>query len=220
VTFRDRTWTVVGVVANVLQDRIPQVGNRGEAFYVPVAQSPLTNPPFALRAAGDPEALAAEVRQAVWAVNPDQPVAQLRTLDAHVAESLAGPRAISLFLTGMGIIALALAAMGIYGVMAHAVAQQQREIGIRMALGAGRGTVVGMVTRDGMSLAGVGMLLGVPLAYLMHRVVASALDLFVTSLGVGYTAGVAAALGGMAFLATWLPARRASGVQPVAALRD
>jgi predicted permease len=211
---------IVGVVGDILQQRIQLAGQQGEAMYVPVAQSPLRAPVFALRVPGDPTSVAADVRQAVWGVNPDQPVAQLRTLDDFVAESLAGPRAISLFLTAMGLIALLLAAMGIYGVMAHAVAQQQREIGIRMALGAGRGRVVRMVTRSGLSLAGFGMLLGVPLSYVMYRAVVSALNLFEAPLGIGFALWVTAALAGVAMVSTWLPARRASGVHPAAALRE
>ena len=211
---------IVGVVADVIQNRIQAPGDGGEAMYVPLAQSPLRAVSFALRVPGDPTSVAGDVRQAVWSVNPDQPVAQLRTLDDFVAESLAGPRALSLFLGAMGVIALLLAAMGIYGVMAHGVAQQQREIGIRMALGAGRGSVVGMITRGGLVLAGAGMLLGLPLSYLMYRGVVSALNLFDTDVGMSYAAGVTLALGAVAVLATYLPARRASGVHPGAALRD
>ncbi|NJD20341.1 MAG: FtsX-like permease family protein [Gemmatimonadetes bacterium] len=220
VTLGDQARIIVGVVGNVLQARIPQAGDRGEAFYVPAAQDPPRGPSFALRTSEEPEALAADVRRAVWAVNPDHPLAQLRSLDAHVRESLAGPRVVGVFLALMGAIALALAAMGIYGVMAHAVAQQQREIGIRMALGAGRGTVVRMVTRSGLTLAGAGMLLGLPLAFLAYRVSVNLFNLFEADVGMGYAVGVSAALMGVAVLATWLPARRASGIQPVAALRD
>ncbi|GMV05808.1 MAG: hypothetical protein AMXMBFR53_20850 [Gemmatimonadota bacterium] len=220
VTFRGEDRVLVGVVADKVQDRIPLAGDKGEALYVPVAQFPLRNPSFALRVGGDPTALSGDVRQAVWSVNADQPVAQLRSLDAHVAESLAGPRAISIFLGAMGVITLVLAAMGIWGVMAHAVSQQHREIGIRMALGAGRGTVVGMVTRSGLSLAGVGMTVGLPLAWLMHRSVVSALNLFEGGIGMESVGVVTLALGFVAFVSTWLPARRASRVQPVAALRE
>jgi len=220
LTVREEDRVIVGVVRDVLQDRISLAGTNGEAIYVPLAQAPLRAVSFALRADGDPTRLAADVRQAVWAVNPDQPVAQLRTLDDFVAESLAGPRAISLFLGGMGLIALLLSAMGIYGVMAHAVAQQQREIGIRMALGAGRNSVVSMVTRTGLGLAGVGMVVGIPLSYLMYRAASSALNLFEGGVALGYGAKVAAALALVAVLATVLPARQASGVQPGAALRD
>lgn len=217
---REETRMIVGVARDVLQERIALAGRQGEAIYVPLAQAPLRALSFAVRVDGDPTRLAADVRRAVWAVNPDQPVAQLRTLDDFVAESLAGPRAISLFLGAMGLIALLLAAMGIYGVMAHAVAQQQREIGIRMALGAGRDSVVAMVTRTGLGLAGVGMLAGLPLSYLMYRAASSALNLFEGGVALGYAFKVGAALAVVAVLATVLPARKASGVQPVAALRD
>jgi len=110
--------------------------------------------------------------------------------------------------------------MGIYGVMAHSVAQQQREIGIRMALGAGRTTVVGLVTRSGLTLAGVGMLLGVPLSYVMYRMVASSMNLFEGEMSLSYAYWVTGALAAVAVLSTYLPARRASGIQPVAALKD
>ena len=220
VSFRGESWMIVGVADNIMQERIALAGDRGEAFYVPQAQFPLRRPRFAVRVAGDPAALAADMRQAVWSVNPDQPVAELRSLDALVDESLAGPKAISAFLAAMGLITLALAAMGIYGVMSHAVTQQHREIGIRMALGADRGAVVGMITRSGMTLAGVGMALGVPLSFLMYRAVGNALNLFSGEMATGYAWAVAGALVVVAALSTWLPARRASSVQPVAALKD
>jgi len=211
---------IVGVAADIVQERIALAGDQGEAVYVPLAQMPLRTPSYALRTVGDPLALAADVRRAVWGVNPDQPVARLRTLDAHVAESLSGPMAISIFLGAMGVIALLLASMGIYGVMAHSVAQQQREIGIRMALGAGRSTVVGLVTRSGLTLAGVGMILGVPLSYVMYRMVASSMNLFESQMSLSYAYWMTGALAAVAVLSTYLPARRASGIQPVAALKD
>jgi ABC-type antimicrobial peptide transport system permease subunit len=120
----------------------------------------------------------------------------------------------------MGVIALLLAAMGIYGVMSHSVAQQRKEIGIRMALGAGRGSVVGMVTRTGLSLTGIGLLLGLPLAWLMFRGFTAAVDLFADDVGFTYALALTGALVGVAALSTWLPALRASGVSPVRALRE
>jgi putative ABC transport system permease protein len=220
VTVAGRERTIVGVVEDIIQERIPVAGESGEAIYLPLAQHPRRSLSFALRAAGDPGALAGDVRRAVWAVNPDQPVAQVRTLDDHVAESLTGPRALSWFVSAMGVIALLLAALGIYGVMSHAVQQQRKEIGIRMALGAGRGSVVGMVTRSGLGLAGVGMLLGLPLAWLMYRAVVSALGVFGSRPDPGWAVAVTVALGLVALVSTWLPARRASGVQPVVALGE
>ncbi len=221
VAGEDTPRIVVGVAADIVQDRIQVAGDRGEAVYVPLAQRPERAPSFAVRvAAGDPGSVAGDVRRAVWGVDPDQPVARMQTLEAFVAESLAGPRTISQFLGAMGVVALLLSALGIYGVMAHAVAQQHREIGIRMALGAGRGNVVRMVTRGGLTLAGAGMLLGLPLAWLMYTRAASALDIFSTQGGLAWAGSVVVALGIVAALATWLPARRASGIQPAAALRD
>jgi hypothetical protein len=215
-TFR----TIVGIAENTVQQRISLNGEGTQAIFVPVAQAPGRAISFALRLPGDPNAAIADVREAVWAVNPDQPLARVQTLDAFVAESLAGPRAISLFLMGMGGIALLLAAMGIYGVMAHAVAQQQREIGIRMALGAGRGAVMGMVARSGLSLVGIGLVLGIPLSFVMYRLVSRALGLFEGDVGFAYAAGVSGALILVALVSTLLPAGRASGVRPVAALKE
>ena len=211
---------IVGVVENTAQQRIELAGEGAQALFVPMAQVPTRSMSFALRIPGDPTEAVADVRQAVWSVNPDQPLARIQTLDAFVAESLAGPRAISLFLMAMGGVALLLAAMGIYGVMAHAVTQQQREIGIRMALGAGRGNVVRMVARSGLTLVGLGLLLGLPLSFVMYRLVAQALGLFEGDVGFTYAGAVAVALLGVAVVSTLLPAGRASGVRPVAALKE
>jgi putative ABC transport system permease protein len=212
--------TIVAVVDDIMQDRMALAGRAGEQIYLPAEQYPLRNPSFALRAQGDPASVVADVRQAVWSVEADQPIAQLQTLQAFVDESLAGPRAISTFLIVMGAIALALAAMGIYGVMAHAVTQQRREIGIRMALGAGRGTVVGMMTRSGLSLVGIGILGGLPLAYLMFRGTLNSLNLFEADLGFALPALLVGILVVVAVAATVVPARRASGVAPLSALTE
>lgn len=212
--------SIVGVTENVLHERMALAGRSGEVIYLPIEQSPLTNPSFALRTEGDPTRLAGEVRGAVWSVEADQPVAEVQTLDDFIAESLAGPRSISAFLMAMGLIALVLAAMGVYGVMAHSVMQQRREIGIRMALGAERSTVVGMMARSGLSLVALGVLVGAPLAWLMTRSAVSGLGLFETDIGYGVPAGLACALIGVAALATIVPAGRASGVAPVAALKE
>jgi putative ABC transport system permease protein len=221
LVIQEETRIIAGVVETVQQQRISLAGESGQAIYLPYPQRPGRNLSFAVRTeSGDPSALAGDVRQAVWAVNPDQPVAGLRTLQDYIDESLSGPRAISVFLTVMGVIALLLAAMGIYGVMAHSVTQQRREIGIRMALGADRGSVVGMVTRSGLTLAGIGMVLGMPLAWLMFRAFTSAVDIFAEDVGFGYAAILTGALLAVAALSTWLPARRASGVSPVGALRE
>ncbi len=221
VTVDEESRVIVGVVENIMQDRISLAGRGGESIYLPSGQVPLSNPSFALRTgADDPASLSADVRQAVWSVEPDQPIDVLRTFHAHQDESLAGPRAISSFLAVLGAMALVLAGLGIYGVMNHAVAQQRREIGIRMALGAQQRAVVGMVTRSGLRLAAFGMVLGLPLAYLMYRAVQQALNLFEGQMGFASAGWVALALAGAAVLSTLLPAAKASSVEPVTALRE
>ena len=220
ITVSGESRGIVGVVEDITQERMALAGRAGEQIYLPVGQAPLRNPSFAVRIAGEPSTASADVRAAVWSVEADQPIAQLQPLQAFMDESLAGPRAISAFLVVMGGIALALAAMGIYGVMAHSVQQQQREIGIRMALGAGRGTVVGMVTRSGLTLVGLGVVAGLPLAYLMFRGTMAGLDLFETDIDYWYPLALGGSLIGVAVLATVLPARRASAIAPVAALRE
>jgi len=220
ITVAGTSRRIVGVVPTILQERMRITGRAGEQIYLPASQAPRRSAMFAVHTSDDPSTLAAAVRQAVWSVEPDQPVANLRTLQAAIDESLAGPQSIALFLSLMGGIALALAAMGIYGVMSHSVMQQQREIGVRMALGAGRGTVVGMVARSGLSLVGVGVVAGLPLAFLMYRGTMTGMGLFEAEIGFGYPLALAGALIGVAVLATILPARRASGVTPVMALKE
>jgi putative ABC transport system permease protein len=220
ITVEGESRGIVGVVEDITQDRMALAGRAGEQIYLPVEQAPLRNPSFAVRVAGDPSSASADVRAAIWSVEADQPIAQLQPLQAFMDESLAGPRSISAFLIVMGGIALALAAMGIYGVMAHSVQQQQREIGIRMALGAGRGTMVRMVTRSGLTLVGLGVLAGLPLAYLMFRATMAGLNLFETDVDYWYSLALGGALVGVAVLATVLPARRASAIAPVSALKE
>ena len=188
ITVAGTSRRIVGVVETIVQDRMRLEGRGGEQIYLHYEQAPRTLPRFALRTDGDPTRIAGDIRSAVWGVQPDQPIAALRTLQDHIDESLAGPKVISAFLVVVGLIALALAAMGIYGVMAHSVQQQRKEIGIRMALGANRGSVVGMVTRSGMTLVGVGVLVGLPLAAAMFYMTAVGLGIFEQGLGLLYPA--------------------------------
>jgi len=211
---------IVGVVGTILQERMEFDGSAGEQIYVPMAQQALRAPRFALRTSEDPAMLAADVRTAVWSVEADQPIATPRSLEAFIAESLAGPRAVSVFLLVFGAIALALAAVGIYGVMAQSVSQQQREIGIRMALGASRGAVVRMVARSGLLLVGLGILLGTPLAFLMFRATIQGFNLFDVDIGYGVPGALFAALVLVGVLSIVLPASRASAVVPVRALKE
>ena len=220
ITVDGESRQIVGIVEDIFQDRLQLAGDAGEQIYVPVGQNALPDPSFAIRTNGDPANLSADVRNAVWSVEPDQPIASVRTLEAHIAESLAGPRAISTFLLAIGAIALVLAAIGIYGVMAQSVTQQRREIGIRMALGANRGKLVAMVTRSGLTLVGFGVALGLPLVFLMFRGTIVSLNLFNVDIGYGYPLALAGGLLAVAVLSTLIPARSASVVAPVTALKE
>jgi putative ABC transport system permease protein len=211
---------IVGVVGTIVQNRIALSGRGDAAVYLPAQQRPTRNPAFALRVAGEPAAFAADIRAAIRQIDPDQPVAQLRTLEDLTRESLAAPRAIGYFVFALGTLAMLLAAIGIYGVMAHNVLQSRREIGIRLAIGARPGRVVGMITRNGLILTGVGLLAGIPLAFLVYRGVVLSLNLFEVQLSSSYTIIAAVTLAAVAGLASWLPALRAARVQPVSALQN
>ena len=216
VTGRPRR--IVGVTQNIYQSRMPDdSGKIGPVIYLPMEQQPTRSKSFALRVEGDPDALADPLRSAVWAVDPAQPVSNVQSLTQHIATELSGPKVVSVVLTIFGATALLLSAIGIYGVMAHGVAQKTREIGIRMALGAAGADVVGLVTRQGMRLAVLGLVLGAPFAFILIRLVGST---FVTTTGASpqLVLGVIAVLASVAFVATYLPARRASQIQPVRAL--
>jgi putative ABC transport system permease protein len=216
VTGRPRR--IVGVSPNIYQSRMPDDGGKlGPVIYLPMEQQPTRSKSFALRVEGEPEALADALRGAIWAVDPAQPVSQVQSLTAHIATELSGPNIVSTVLSIFGATALLLSAIGIYGVMAHGVAQKTREIGIRMALGAAGGDVVGLVTRQGMRLAAFGLVLGAPFAFILIRLVGST---FVSTTGATpqLVLGVVAVLATVAFVATYLPARMASRIQPVRAL--
>jgi hypothetical protein len=148
------------------RDRIALGGHTAPAVFLPFEQHPIRTAILAARVAGagDPMALAPAARQAVRAVDPDQPVTAVQTLRAHIEQSLGGPRVISRALTMMGAVALLLSAIGMYGLIAHDVSQRRREIGIRMALGAAPARVIGAITARGLSITALGMLLGAPLA--------------------------------------------------------
>lgn len=220
IEISDEVREIVGIVGNVMQSRIPTGAQAEPMTYLPVMQEPLRNPSFALRTAGSASGLAADVRRAIASVDPDQPVVLIRSLDDHIRESLAGPRVIGIFVLALGSLAMVLAAIGIYGVMAHTVTQATREIGIRMAIGARRGQVVRMITRRGLVLTGIGLAAGAPLAFLIYRAVLSTLNLFEVSLPPDYALAAAGMLVVTAFFASYLPAVKAARVQPVRALQN
>jgi putative ABC transport system permease protein len=209
---------IVGVVQNFMQRRIPFDGFVEPAAFLPAAQLPLRNAAFVIRTGVEPTALAADVRTAVWSVDPDQPVAQMRTLEEFIQVELAAPAFLGLFVGGLAALAMFLSGIGIYGVMAHTVLQERREMGIRLAVGARGRQLVGMVTRRGLILSAVGIALGTPMAILIHRAVLNTLSLFDADFGFGITFAAGGILAGVAVLASYIPARGAAKVQPTRAL--
>ncbi len=152
------------------------------------------------------------------AVDPEQPVFDVKTMDERIADATSGTRFNATLLGFFGFVALALAAVGVYGVIAYSVAERTHEIGIRVALGASRGDVAGMVMSQGLVMTVVGLVFGLAGAWFVTR--------YMTSLLYGIaprdpvTFGVAAGmLAGVALVACYLPARRAMGVDPMVALR-
>lgn len=174
---------------------------------------------------GDPRALASAVRQAVSAVDRNQPVSHILPLTKVVEESIAKSRFSLLLLSFLAVLSLVLAVVGIYGITAYSVAQRTREIGLRMALGARRSEVLQLVVKETGLLAAIGIVLGVALALGLTRTAASASYLSSLLFGVTSTdpttfAAVAAALVLAALAAAYLPGRRATQVSPMVALRN
>jgi putative ABC transport system permease protein len=208
--------TVVGVAGNVKQYTIGEPATA--QLYQPKAQAGGIFSSVALRTSGDPMALADQLRNAIWTVDPDQPVWKIRSMQSLVERDVAPQQFTSILTTGFALLALLLAAVGVYGVMSYAVAQRTREMGIRMALGAYHSQVVRLVIGRGLRIVAGATALGLGAALAGSRLLRSQL------FGVGATdmltfVTVPAILGAVAMLACYLPARRASRVDPVIALR-
>jgi putative ABC transport system permease protein len=208
--------TVVGVVGNIRHDGLSQ--DTEAEFYVPYLQLPGNSMQLAVRTAVDPDSIVSAVRAQVRHVDPDQPLYHVATLQQVLSESLA-PRRFNMLLLGIFAgIALALATIGIYGVMAFSVTERTHEIGIRMALGAKRSDVLGMVVRQGLKLALIGMALGVAGAWALTSFLASFL-FGVAPRDPATFVLVSLALVAVSILACYIPARRATHVDPMVALR-
>ena len=160
----------------------------------------------------------ADVREAVWSVDPNLPLAEVHTADYFYRKSLARTSFTLIMLGVAGGMALLLGVVGIYGVIAYSVSQRTREVGIRIALGAQLPSVTGMFVRQGMWLTGIGVLAGVLVSFGVMRLMSSLLFGVQAVDPVTYIA-VSCGLAATAFLACYLPSRRAAGVDPVEALR-
>ncbi len=216
VWWRDKWLTVVGVVGDVKHDGLASEAR--PEIYRPFVQEPTSAMTLVVHTTSSPRALATNLRAAVAAVDPEVPISDIRTADQLISASVAIPRFTMLLLAGFAAVALLLGAVGIYGVISYAVSRRTQEIGVRMALGARAGDVLGMVVRQGVGVALIGTVIGLVAAFAATRVLASLL------FGVSTTdplifAAVPLLLVGVALLASYLPARRAARVDPMIALR-
>ena len=213
------TATVVGIVADTKRLSLREAPP--PEMYVPYTQPvwpSLQTMNVVIRTAAAPAAMAASVRDAVHAVDPDLPLANVKLLAAIVEESLTAPRFSMLLLAGFGALALVLAAIGMYGVISHGVAQRTQEIGVRMALGAQRGNAFRMILLQGAKLAAIGIAIGVAGGLATARLMSSFLYGVEPADPLTF-GGVILLLLLVALLACYIPARRAMRVDPIVALR-
>ena len=218
VSFDDgRAWAmIVGVVGDVKQYGLDREAT--DEMYIPLAQNPLLGGNLVVKTAGEPMALARTLVQSIYAIDPHQPAARIRSLEEVRADSVAAPRLTAHLLALFALVALAIAAAGISGVMALSVSQRTHEIGVRMAIGARPGDILRMVLGQGMTLAVLGIVLGGAAAFLLTRIMMGLLFNVAPTDPLTY-AGVALVLVAAAFAACYAPARRAERVDPVVALR-
>jgi putative ABC transport system permease protein len=198
-------------------DGLSEDSNRVQSYY-PFRQLPFSGMTVVIKTANDPMGLVSGVREQVLAIDPDQPVFNVNTMEQLRSDSIAPDRLNLMLLASFAAVALILAGVGIYGVMAYSVTQRTHEIGIRMALGARQSDVLGMVIRQGMKLAVTGLAIGLAGAWLVTRSMASLL------FGVSATdpltfVVISVVLFGVALGACFVPARRATRVDPMIALR-
>ena len=210
-------WQIVGVIGNV------KFGGLGEkdavpVIYVPIMQSPWPGAALALRTAGDPMRMAQTARTVLAQVDRDMPVTAVKTMEQIMTDSMSQSRMQTWLIAVFAGVALALAALGIYGVMSYSVAQATHDMGIRIALGASAANVLKIVLGRGLLLTAAGLLVGIGGALALTRVLASLL-FNVKATDPWTFAGVSVLLAGVALVAGFIPARRATQIDPVVALR-
>ena len=211
-------YTIVGVVGDVKQMSLAL--SESDAVYTTPRQWRFADRVVSLvvRARGDTAALASAVRQAVWSVDKDQPIARIETLDALVAASAAERRFALILFEAFALAALVLAAAGIYGVLSGSVAERTREIGVRAALGASRGSILALIVRQGMGLTGLGVAIGLAGAAAASQTI-EAMLFGVSRLDPLTYLSVVALLAVVSTIACAVPAWRAVRVDPASTLR-
>jgi predicted permease len=212
--------TIVGVVPDVKHISLRE--DTAPEMYVLFNQKPwpsMLNMRVALRTRNDPSSVTESVRDALHSIDPDLPLAKVATLTTLLDDSLSQPRFAMLLLACFGVLALVLAAIGMYGVVSYSVMQRTQEIGVRMAIGAGRGDVLRMVLGQGARLAGMGLAIGLAASFAVARLMTSFLYGVRPTDPLTFIA-VASLLVAVLLLACYLPARRAMRVDPIVALRQ
>jgi len=211
-------YTIVGMVRTVRHDDLAIQPKLAE-LYFPVSQKPELQMTILIRAKGDPQGLVSAVREAVQSVDPNLPVFNIRTMESQLSNELVTQRLSVVLVSLFSVLALLLAAVGLYGVLAYSIAQRTREIGIRIALGAESGSILSLVVRQGLIIVGVGLAAGIIGSLILTRLIQSLLY------GVSGTDPIAvltaiSVLGLAAFLACVVPALRAIRIDPMIALRE
>ncbi len=214
------TWlTVIGVVRNLRYEHLEDKGGSAGAYYRPIEQQPDNTFAFALKAAGNTDSAVRALRAEIFRFDPDLAVFDVHSMSERIDLSLAARKTSMLLANAFGGVALFLAMLGIYGVLAYLVAQRTREIGIRVALGSSRGSILKMVLREGLELVVVGLVFGIIAAVSMQKAVAS--EIYgVRALDPLVLVSVMAVLAIVALAACAVPARRAMRVDPIIALRS
>jgi putative ABC transport system permease protein len=211
--------TIVGVVADVHERGYELAMKPG--VYVPITSLDMNWGPdtLVIRTAGDPTTLASAARSVIASIDPDQPIAELRTMDEIVDLNVADRQQQMTLLGAFAGLALVLASIGLYGVLSYAVTQRSREIGLRMALGASASSVIRMIVARGLALTGIGLAIGLIAAWIATRAMKNLLYGVAATDPVTF-GSVAALLAVIALIACWSPARRASRVDPIVVLRE
>ena len=210
------SFEIVGIVRDVKSAGLEAPSE--PAYYVSASQLPLEDMMILVRTTTDPASIVGAVRQAVWSIDPNQPISNVATLEKVVDDSIAQRRLNMLLMGLFGGLALLLSAVGIYGLLSHAVTQRTQEMGIRMALGAQVGDVLKLVLRQGMLLALIGEAIGLVAAFALTRLIRGLLFGVTPNDAMTFVA-VVGVLTFVALLACYIPARRATKVDPLIALR-
>jgi putative ABC transport system permease protein len=209
--------TIVGVAGDVRQNNTDRAVRA--VLYRPLEQAPARSMYAVIRASGDPASLAAPARGAVHSIDASQPVFAALSYRSVIDHHMTGISYVTYTMAIAGALALVLSVVGVYGVMAYSVTERTHEIGVRMALGAARADVQWHVVRSGLALTGIGLMIGLALAWGLARLL-SGLIFAVSATDATAFVGVSLLLAVAATLACWIPARRASRVDPMTALRN